>query len=51
MGNLLYIVAVVLVIAWAIGFLGFHAGGIIHLLLVVAVVVFLLQIISGRKSI
>ena len=51
MGNLLYIIAVVLVIAWAIGFLGFHAGGIIHLVLVIAVVVFLIQIISGRKSI
>ena len=51
MGNLLYIIAVVLVIAWAIGFLGFHAGGIIHLVLVIAVVVFLLQIISGRKSV
>ena len=51
MGNLLYIVAVVLVIAWAIGFLGFHAGGIIHLVLVIAVIVFLIQIISGRKSI
>jgi hypothetical protein len=51
MGNLLYIIAVVLVIAWAIGFLGFHAGGIIHLVLVIAVIVFLLQIISGRKSV
>ncbi|MEO6670987.1 MAG: lmo0937 family membrane protein [Ferruginibacter sp.] len=50
MGNLLYIIAVVLVVAWAIGFLGFHAGGIIHLVLVVAVIIFLLQIISGRKS-
>ena len=51
MGNLLYIIAVVLAIAWAIGFLGFHAGGIIHLVLVIAVIVFLLQIISGRKSV
>ena len=51
MGNLLYIIAVILVIAWAIGFLGFHAGGIIHLVLVVAVIVFILQVISGRKSV
>ena len=51
MGNLLYIIAVVLVIAWAIGFLGFHAGGIIHFVLVIAVIVFLIQIISGRKSV
>ena len=27
MGNLLYLIAVILVIAWAIGFLGYHAGG------------------------
>ena len=45
MGNLLYIIAVILVIAWAIGFLGFHTGGIIHILLVIAVIAFLLKII------
>lgn len=45
MGNLLYIIAVILVIAWAIGFFGFHAGGIIHVLLVIAVVVFLLKVL------
>ncbi|MEO7046150.1 MAG: lmo0937 family membrane protein [Ferruginibacter sp.] len=31
MGNLLYIVAVVLVIIWAIGFFGYAAGGLIHI--------------------
>jgi hypothetical protein len=45
MGNLLYVVAVVLVIIWAIGFFGYAAGGIIHLLLVIAIVVFLLKFI------
>ena len=45
MGNLLYIVAVILVIAWAIGFLGYHAGGLIHILLVIAVISILLKII------
>ena len=49
MGNLLYFVAVILVIAWAIGFLGFHAGGLIHIVLVIAVIAFVIQIISGRK--
>jgi hypothetical protein len=49
MGNLLYIIAVVLVIAWLIGFLGYNAGGIIHILLVIAVVAVLLRIIQGRK--
>lgn len=51
MGNLLYIIAVILVISWAIGFVGFHAGGIIHILLVVAVIAVLLRIISGRSSV
>jgi len=49
MGNLLYTLAVILIIIWAIGFLGFHAGGIIHILLVIAVVVVLLRLIQGRK--
>ena len=49
MGNLLYIIAVVLIIAWLIGFLGFHAGGIIHVLLVIAVIAVLLRVISGQK--
>ena len=51
MGNLLYVVAVVLIIAWAIGFVGFHAGGIIHVLLVIAIIAVLLRVISGRKVI
>jgi hypothetical protein len=50
MGNLLYIIAVILVIAWAIGFLGYHAGGIIHILLVIAIVAVLLKVIRGSAS-
>jgi predicted ferric reductase len=49
MGNLLYLVAVVLVIAWLIGFIGYSAGGIIHILLVIAVIAILFQIIGGRR--
>lgn len=45
MGNLLYIIAVILIIAWAIGFLGYHAGGLIHLLLVIAVIAIILKVI------
>ncbi|HSZ33155.1 MAG TPA: lmo0937 family membrane protein [Puia sp.] len=45
MGNLLYAVAVILVIIWAIGFFGYAAGGIIHVLLVIAIVLFLLKFI------
>jgi Family of unknown function (DUF5670) len=49
MNNLLYTIAVILVIAWAIGFLGFHAGGIIHILLIIAVIAVILRIIQGKK--
>jgi tryptophan-rich sensory protein len=45
MGNLLYVIAVILVIVWAIGFFGYAAGGIIHVLLVIAIVLFLLKVI------
>ncbi len=51
MGNLLYIVAVVLVIFWAIGFFGFHVGSIVHVLLVIALIAVLLRIIRGDKII
>ena len=49
MGSLLYVVAVILVIAWVIGLVGYSAGGLIHVLLVIAVVAVLLRLISGRR--
>lgn len=51
MGNLLYLVAVILIIAWLIGFVGYSSGGIIHILLVIAVIAILLQVIRGRRVI
>lgn len=49
MRSILYIIAVILVISWAIGFVGYHAGGIIHILLVIAIIAVLLNIIQGRR--
>ncbi len=49
MGNLLYAIAVILVIAWAIGFLGYHVGSLIHILLVIAVIAVVLRIIQGKQ--
>ncbi|HLN52512.1 MAG TPA: lmo0937 family membrane protein [Lentimicrobium sp.] len=49
MGNLLYIIAVILIIAWAIGFIGYSAGGLIHILLVIAVIAIILRLIQGRS--
>jgi hypothetical protein len=51
MGNLLYIVAAVLVIGWLVGVFGFHLGGIIHILPVIALFVVLSRIIRGNKAV
>lgn len=49
MGNLLYIIAVILIIGWAIGFIGYSAGGLIHVLLVIAVIAIIIQLFQGRR--
>jgi Family of unknown function (DUF5670) len=48
MGSLLYILAVILIIGWLVGFFAFHAGGIIHALLVIAVIVIVIRLLQGR---
>jgi hypothetical protein len=49
MGNLLYTIAVILIILWAIGFIGYNVGGLIHVLLVIAVISIILRLIKGNK--
>jgi hypothetical protein len=49
MSNLLYTIAVILIIFWAIGYFGYAAGGIIHILLVIAVIAVILRLIKGEK--
>jgi len=51
MSNLLYIVAVILIIGWLVGFIGFHAGGLIHLLLVIALIAIILRVIQGKNPV
>ena len=51
MGNILYAIAVVLILIWAIGFLGYNTGGIIHILLVIAIIAVILRVIRGHKPI
>ena len=51
MGNLLYIIAVILIIGWLLGMFAFHAGSFIHALLVIAVILFLIKLLGGRSSI
>ena len=49
---MLVTIAVILVILWARGFLAFHVGGgLIHLLLVIAVIVVLYRLITGRRPV
>jgi hypothetical protein len=49
MGNILYIIAVILVIGWLIGYFGFNAGGLIHILLGIALVAILLRLVQGKR--
>jgi hypothetical protein len=49
MGNLLYLIAVILLIGWAVGYFGYNTGNIIHILLVIAVIAVLLRIIGGSR--
>ena len=49
MGSILYVLAVILVIGWLVGFFAFHAGSIIHLLLVLAVIAIVVRLIQGRS--
>lgn len=49
MNNLLYVVAVILIIAWLVGFVGYNAGGLIHVLLVIAIIAVLFRVIQGKK--
>jgi hypothetical protein len=49
---MLWTIFIVLLVLWALGFVsGYAIGGFIHLLLVIAVVVLLIQLIQGRRSI
>ena len=50
MNNLLYIVAVILIIGWLLGYFAFNAGGIIHVLLVIAVIVILAKTYPGKEN-
>lgn len=49
MSNLLYTFAIILIVLWAIGFLAYGAGSLIHILLIIAIIAILLRIIQGKK--
>jgi len=48
---MLYTIAVILIVLWLLGFFAFHVGsGLIHLLLVIAIIVVLVRVIQGRRA-
>lgn len=49
MSNLLYLIAVILIIGWILGFFVYSVGSLIHILLVIAVLAILLRLIQGRS--
>jgi hypothetical protein len=49
MGNLLYLVAVVLIVLWAVGFFAYNMNSMIHILLIIALVAVILRIIKGSE--
>lgn len=51
MGNILYIVAIILIISWAIGFFAYSLGMIIHILLALALISVVIRIFSGGRKV
>lgn len=49
MNNILYMIAVILIILWLFGFFMYSAGYLIHILLVIAVIAILVRVIKGDK--
>lgn len=49
MRSILYLIAVILVIGWLLGVFVYSATGLIHVLLVLAVISLLLQLIGGSR--
>jgi hypothetical protein len=48
---MLYTIAVILIVLWVIGFAtSYTLGGIIHILLVIAVIMIIFQLVSGRRT-
>jgi hypothetical protein len=51
-GTMLFTIAVILLVAWLLGFVGVYTvGSVLHLLLVIAIVLFLVGLLSGRRTV
>ena len=47
---MLYLIALILIIGWLLGFFVFSAGGLIHILLVIAIIAIILRLIRGDRA-
>jgi hypothetical protein len=48
---MLWIIVAVLLVLWLLGFIAHVGGGLIHLLLVIALVVFVINLLTGRRTV
>lgn len=49
---MLFLLAVILLALWALGFLAYHiGGGLIHILLIIALIVIIVRLIKGRRPV
>ena len=51
MGSMLWTIIVILVVLWLIGFLMHVGGGLIHIVLVIAVILFIVNLLTGKKTV
>ena len=51
MGGILWTIITILFVFWLLGFLMHIGGGLIHILLVAAVIIFIFQLVSGRRAV
>ncbi|MBC5823881.1 MAG: lmo0937 family membrane protein [Candidatus Eremiobacteraeota bacterium] len=52
MGGILWVIVVILVIIWLVSFLAFHVtAGLIHILLIAAVIIVIYNLVTGRKTV
>ncbi len=51
MARILWIIFVIVLIFWLVGFLADIAGGLIHILLVIAAIVLIINLVTGRKAV
>ena len=48
---MLWTILVIILILWLVGFLGKIGGGLVHLLLVIALIVLVIQLVTGRRAV